>query len=53
MAKTAAERKKEQRERDKELGIKQVTIRVHAEDEEAIKAHAKALLDARLKNKLK
>lgn len=53
MAKTSSERKKEQRLRDKELGIKQLTIRVHEEDEEAIKAHAKALLDARLKNKLK
>lgn len=50
MAKTAAERKKEQRERDKSLGVKQVNIRVHVDDEDAIKKHAQALLEKRLKN---
>ena len=53
MAKSANERKKEQRERDKEMGIREIAIRVHKDDEAAIKAHAKALLDIRLKNELK
>ena len=50
MAKTSAERKKEQRERDKELDIKQINIRVHIDDEKAVKEHAQALLEKRLKN---
>ncbi|MFL7013703.1 hypothetical protein [Enterovibrio norvegicus] len=50
MSKTAAERKKEQRERDKALNIKQINIRVHVDDEEAVKRHAQALLEKRLKN---
>lgn len=49
MAKTAAERKKEQRDRDKELNVKQINIRVHQDDEQAVKAHAAALLEKRLK----
>ena len=49
MAKSASERKKEQRERDKELGIKQVNVRVHVEDEESIKEYAQALLNKRMK----
>lgn len=48
MAKSAAERKKEQRERDKELNIKQINIRVHDDDEKAVKDHAQALLEKRL-----
>jgi hypothetical protein len=51
MAKTSAERKKEQRERDKVLGIKQINIRVHKDDEDAVKAHAQALLEKRLNMK--
>jgi hypothetical protein len=50
MAKTSAERKKEQRERDKELDIKQINIRVHIDDEKSVKEHAQALLEKRLKN---
>lgn len=48
MAKSAAERKKEQRERDKELNIKQINIRVHDDDEKSVKDHAQALLEKRL-----
>ncbi|MEZ8989243.1 hypothetical protein AB4571_18680 [Vibrio breoganii] len=51
MARTASERKREQRARDKALGVKEINIRVHAEDEKAVKAHAQALLEKRL-NKL-
>lgn len=50
MAKSAAARKKEQRERDKELDIKQINIRVHIDDEKSVKDHAQALLEKRLKN---
>jgi ApbE superfamily uncharacterized protein (UPF0280 family) len=49
MAKSASERKKEQRERDKELGIKQVNVRVHVDDEKSVKEYAQALLNKRLK----
>lgn len=49
MAKTAAERKKDQRARDQALNIKQINIRVHKDDEKAVKAHAQALLEKRLK----
>ncbi|MDE1315515.1 hypothetical protein MEG05_15765 [Vibrio aestuarianus] len=49
IAKSASERKKEQRERDKNLGIKQINIRVHKNDEMSVKNYAKALLDKRLK----
>ena len=49
MPKTAAERKKDQRERDQALNIKQLNIRAHKDDEKAVKAHARALLEIRLK----
>lgn len=49
MAKTANDRKKEQRERDKAMGIKQINIRVHRDDEKSVKAYAQALLEKRTK----
>jgi len=48
MAKSAAERKKEQRARDKQNDIKQINIRVHKDDESVVKDHATALLEKRL-----
>lgn len=50
MAKNSTERKRDQRQRDKALKIKQINIRVHEDDEKAVKAHALALLEKRLKN---
>lgn len=47
MAKTANDRKKEQRERDKAMGIKQINIRAHQDDEKSIKEYAQALLEKR------
>lgn len=52
MAKSVKERKKEQRERDDKLDIKQVNIRVHIDDEEAVKNHAQALLEKKLNKQL-
>ena len=48
MAKSAAARKKEQRERDKARNIKQINIRVHDDDEKVVKEYAKSLLEKRL-----
>lgn len=50
MTTTAAERKREQRKRDKELGIQDTSIRVHKDDVEQIRKLAKILLNDRLKN---
>ncbi len=49
MPKSAKERKKEQRERDKAMGIKQLNIRVHKDDEKHVKAYAQVLLEKRTK----
>lgn len=50
MAKNATERKKDQRERDKALNIKQINIRAHVDDVKSITEHAQVLLEKRLKS---
>tara|TARA_Y100000589_G_scaffold328931_1_gene374162 strand:- start:990 stop:1178 length:189 start_codon:yes stop_codon:yes gene_type:complete len=47
---SSTERKKMQREKDRQKGVKEVSLRVHVMDETSVKAYANFLLQRRLKH---